>query len=441
MTDIFVRSTTGVDTNDGLSWSTAKATIAGAIGAMAAGDRLFVSQSHAEPSGATKNWTFPGTPALPNRIFCVSDADVAPTTLAKTATTAGGGSSTTSPVINGSVHLYGVELGYNAGVAWVLMGGSNSIDSVQVLEKCFLNITATGSTSVLTLGGGGTSNTARSRMLWLDTDLKFSGSGQRISVYQELTWRGGALRSGPTLSYLLSVGAQGRSCPVMIEGVDLTGLGATTDIVNGASSTGRVMIRSCTLPPNWAGNLVQGAVDPGLRVEMHNCDSGDTSYGLSVAAFSGTIRADTAMVKTGGYVEGTTPVSWKITTNGNPTPGSIGLETPEFVRKNPAAAGVEITVAVDILSDGDPLTSADVWLDVQYQGTSGLPKGSFTTTRAMLSPSIVPVSLATWPAGGSRTPQRLQAKFTPQRGGVIHCRVVLAKPSAAVFVDPKILVT
>jgi len=47
MADFLVRSTTGADGNSGQgAWANAKATFAGAAAAMAAGDRLFVSQAH-----------------------------------------------------------------------------------------------------------------------------------------------------------------------------------------------------------------------------------------------------------------------------------------------------------------------------------------------------------------------------------------------------------
>lgn len=439
MTTYYVRSTNGAS-GDGLSWASAKLTIKEAVDIpLLPGDTVFVSKDHAESATAAKNWTFPGTPNQPNRVICVADDSANPTTLAATASLPGGTTTTTTPRMEGSVHLYGLQMTYNVATTIGFMN-SGTTDAVEIFEKCTLNVITTSSSTYPYIGNSGSTNAARSRMLWLDTDLRLAGGGQRLVLYQELTWRGGALLPGGALSYLLAIGAQGRSCPVLIEGVDLIGLDTMSDLVLGSSATGRVMFRNCKLPANWAGNLVQGAIDPGLRVEMHNCDSGATNYALRVAAFSGTIRSETAIVKTGGASDGSTGVSWKIETNANPTPGSLGLETPEFIKWN-TAVGTELTVSVDVLADSGTLTNAEVWLDVQYMGASSSPKGSFVSSRATLVAATVPVSVATWPAGGARTPQRLSVKFTPQKAGAIHCRVVLAKPNASVFVDPKILVS
>ncbi len=48
MAVIYLRSTDGNDLDDGLTWATARATLANALTAAGAGGTVYVSQNHAE---------------------------------------------------------------------------------------------------------------------------------------------------------------------------------------------------------------------------------------------------------------------------------------------------------------------------------------------------------------------------------------------------------
>lgn len=438
MTDYYLRSVGGSDSNDGLSWATARATIVSAVSLMVAGDTLHVAEDHVESTNQNRTLNFLGTPAQPNRVICCKAGLQPPTELAATASIVaivGGGMT-----IQGSVIWHGVNMSIGtggSGPSIILMSGITT-DAVQIYRSCDFGFGGTSGSS-LSIGNGGSSNTSRCRILLEDFRLKLNGSGQQIAIQQEFTWRGGkyVAGAGPAPSYLLRVGAQGRGVPVLVEGVDLSELAATTDLVNGPQTTGRVIFRDCLLPANWTGQLVQGVLDPGTRVTMHNCDSGATRYRAWVVGFTGALRSDSAFLKAGGANDGTASYSWRMDTNANAMSGGIGFESDEQLFGIPAA-GVPMTLSIDVLTDGVDLTDADVWLDVQE---AGAPKGSFYRSRAALLavPKTHPASTATWATTGMASPrrQRVSVTFTPQTAGVGFWKLTLARPNTTIYVDPK----
>lgn len=440
MTDFYVRSATGNDNNDALSWATARYTIVGALLLMAPGDTLYLAEDHTEGGSPNRSWVFPGTPDRPNRVICAVAGPTPPTVQAFTANmriTVGG-----SVSVQGSVVWYGVKINAGTGTSSPNMNLANSasVDSVQVYNDCELSIDAGGtSVSVIGVGNAGSTNSARARMMWNNVAVRMNSPNQQFGVQQELTWRGGKYLVGPSgasPSFLMRIGAQGRGAPVLIEGVDFTELGVASDFFSGPQSSGRAMIRNCLLPPGWVGQLVQGAIDPGFRATMHNCDSGSTRIRMAVAAFNGTIRTETAFVKQDGASDGSA-YSWRIETNANPTPGLVGLESEEQAFVIPAA-GAPLTVAIDVLTEGVQLTDADVWLEVQEVGA---PKGTFYRSRVapLATPKALPASGATWSTSGMAAPrpQRVSLTFTPQVAGLALWKITLARPNTVMCVDPK----
>jgi hypothetical protein len=89
----------------------------------------------------------------------------------------------------------------------------------------------------------------------------------------------------------------------------------------------------------------------------------------------------------------------------------------------------------------------DIWLDVEYLGSSSFPVGTIvTTTKANLlaANAAVASDSSTWNGGGSGagwTPFKLVATLSsPQPGmaGYLHARARAAKPATTYYVDPQI---
>src|SRR5688572_30908470 len=111
---------------------------------------------------------------------------------------------------------------------------------------------------------------------------------------------------------------------------------------------------------------------------MENCDNADTNYRLWVEEFSGSVKYETTIVRTGGASDGATPISWKMASNADAEYPISTLESPEIVRWNDGV-GSSKTVTVEVVHDSQgsgtssKLTDAEAWLEVQYLGTSGFP--------------------------------------------------------------------
>ena len=183
---------------------------------------------------------------------------------------------------------------------------------------------------------------------------------------------------------------------------------------------------------------------------MHNCDSADTNYRLWVEDYSGYIVSDTGVYNDAGATDGTTRLSWKMVSSANAEYPLLVLESPEIVRWNDTT-GSSITCTVEIVHNSQGsgtngvLNDDECWLEVTYLGTSGYPLGSsISDCKADLfaSASAQTTSSASWTGDSAGwDTQKLSVTFTPQEKGFIHARVVLAKASATVYVDPLLTVS
>lgn len=445
MTDIYARSTTGVDTSDGLGWNTARATLGSAVSLAVGGDTVYVSPAHNE-GGNARSITSAGTPESPVRIFCAQD-DAQPPTRLSTGGRMVSGSGNIS--MQGSIAAHGLHIqsGTGANLANILLGTTASVDVIQTYHEGTFYVGSTNSASVIQLGSDTNTTSSRSRFNWKDCNARLGHAAGRINVFQDFLWRGGALLAGPALSCLMRVGIFGRTCRVEIDSVDFSQMATTTDLVSGQLSNGKINFRNCLMPSGWTGQPVQGLIDPSLRVGLYNCDAVNagypelTSYALWIMTFAGSIRSDTGVLRAAGASDGVAATSLRMATNANAVWYSSPLETDEFFIWNDKV-GSAVTLSLDVVSDGALLTNADAWLEVQYLGSANQSLGRFTSGRAGLLEQATahPTSTATWSGIGAMvTPrkQRLNVTFTAQEVGPVLCRVMLGKPNTTLYVDQK----
>jgi hypothetical protein len=160
--------------------------------------------------------------------------------------------------------------------------------------------------------------------------------------------------------------------------------------------------------------------------------------------YEGDVYSETTIVRTGGASNGTTPLSHKLVSSAA-RKFTAPLYGPDLVIWN-AAVGSAKTATVEIVHDSvTNLTDAEVWLEVEYLGTSGFPMSLFASDRKadiLATAADQTDSSEAWTTTGLTNPntQKLSVTFTPQEIGVVRARVVLAKASATVYVDPLITV-
>jgi len=441
----YVRSTDGNNLDDGSTWALANASMTGAAADDAAGDTIYFSQAHSENLAASTNVTF-GTNASPQKLICANDAAEPPTAVATGATIAtNGGYGIT---LSGSFYAYGLAFKPGAGAAVnVSINLVNGYGDIQRYESCVFDVNGSGGSASILVGQG--ANQQMPECYWKSCDVKFLNSANDgIAVCGTFVWSGGSALSGTATPSdgLIRLTSLGEGAFVHVSGVNLSNFASTLNLVQtGTVQSGRVVFRNCKLPASWAGSLYVGAAI-GLRAEMWNCSATDTNYALWVEDYAGSIRHETTLVKTGGASDGTTPISWKMATSANAEYPTIVLRSPEIAKWN-ETTGSAVTVTVDFLRDSATnLQDDEIWLEVEYLGTSGFPLSLFADDAAadvLATPADQATSAATWTTTGMSNPneQKLSVTFTPQEKGLIIARVCIGLASTTIYVDPELQIS
>jgi len=445
MANIYVRSTDGDNADNGSTWALAKATLAGAAAIDAAGDTIYVSQAHSESTAAAITIALAGTAANPVKVICGNDAAEPPTSAASTAIVATTGASNIT--IGGSCYVYGVGfICATSGAGSIGLGNSAALK--QTYESCIFNLNGANSSSRIRIGTTSPSNPGE--IAWNDCDIKFSNTAQGIEgQHGQFTWRGGSLLSGgsnPVAIFLNGAQSNRIAFTWIIKDVDLVNAASTLNLFTAGSNGTRGRIANCKLPASWSGSLITGTLIPYDRISMYNCDSGPTNYRLWIEDYAGAITSETTLVRTGGATDGTTPISWKMVSNAS-TNEYVAPLVSDPISVWQETVGSSITATIEILCDSATnLTDAEVWVEVEYLGTSGYPLGSVASDhRATILTTAADqtTSSTTWTTTGMANPnkQKLSVTFTPQEKGLLTARVYLAKTSTTIYVDPEITVS
>ena len=223
-------------------------------------------------------------------------------------------------------------------------------------------------------------------------------------------------------------------------------MASSGDLVNTSADSSRYIFRNCRLPSSWTGSPNAASGSAGQDIQVLNCDDGDTNYRIWTTGYIGDVKSETTIVKDSGASDGTTQLSWNMTSGANAEWNHESLVSPEIVKWN-ETTGSSVTVTVDFIHDSlTALQDDEIWLEVQYLGTSGFPLSVFADDAAadyLATPANQTTSSSTWTTTGLTNPneQQVNVSFTPQEKGFIHAKVHLAKASYTVYVDPELVVS
>lgn len=420
------------------TWTNAATTLTTAITGAAAGDDFWLASDHSESTAAAITLAFPGTSAAPNRVISVNRAGSTPPASADIlsgATVTTTGSSNIS--VTGNAYLYGITFNTATGT------GNNNLNlcngaGLQIYEKCLFKLVTTGGTARIVPSGH-----AGSMVYWYDCTVQFAATGQGLgSSLGKWEWRNSssvAAITGATIPTTFSnetASAPGKHIWV---GLDLSPIGSGKTIITGSkiASTSLINCRlnSAVTKTGVPSNIHSGGVD------LIGCHSGSTLRSDERYRFQGTLTTETTIVRTSGASDSVTPFSWKVVTTAN-NKRWFPFETFDGRIWN-NTVGSSKTLRVHILTDNLTLTDSDIWLDVDYLGTSSYPM-SYTandssTNVLSAGSSQTSDSSEAWTTTGLTTPvkQKLEVTFTPQMIGPIRWRVKIADPSITVYVCPK----
>lgn len=451
MTQLYVRSTTGSDSNDGLGWATAKATLEGARLIAAAGDTIFVSQAHTQAFGSgSYDFVSPGTLANPVRIIGVDDSAEPPTAhhATKPSFTATTGNITFTGHLERE-NLF-VEVGSGASTNALTPATFLTAQGVGAMrgKKCVFRHLSTAGRSISYAG-----SSTGFGSLYIEEDTEFhlggnAGGGQSIALSKgrlELyNCRTSATMNTP--AGLFSLGAQQYgTVELFADGFDCSSMASTLKLLKTALNINTLAIfRNSKFPSSWDESMfMTGTVSPGSCAELHNCFAGSTVIRYLKWDNAGVIRSNETNVRTGGANDGTA-YSMRFVTN-----ASASNVNALFSKELPPVwidtTGSPVTATVEILIDSAAAcTDDDYWIEGSYLPNSGDTMSSFITSRKapLATAATLPSSTETWNETGLTNPQKrkLQVTFTPGRAGLVQLRAVAAKKSTTAYVDNKITV-
>jgi len=436
VTDYYLKSGVGLDTNSGLSWALAKATLNGiAAVATAPGDRVFISHLHAENINTNQNYGSAGNDNNPIKYLCVNDTTGEPPTQAPTGGAVVQGGPAVNSVVIGGGHWYGITFE-------LAPGGVNNINVIfnaavnSRYESCNFKLNATGNSSKFSFGNG------NGRKHFVNCGFRLATAAQALQLTStDFHWQGGSIIAGgatPTVLFFSPTAGSGNRC--LIENVDFSALGVGfTFFAVVQQAQWSTIVRNCRLPAGWTGSLMQGGTPNftivGIRVCMYNCWNSTERYKVWIEDFAGTIRDDATITRVGGN-----PYTLKLTSNaknlnGQPT---TALRTDELVRKI-TTIGNPVTISAHVCSDtATPIDNSQAWIEVSYLSAAGHPLGTLVSDSAalLMTPAAQDAGDA-WNTGAMANPDRrkLSVTFIPQRVGYVHAKVHWNKPSSVLYVD------
>ena len=409
---------------------------------MPAGDTLYVDGglSGANPHTETVTTALTVAPqgqlGSPNRILCVDNAVVPPTTLATTATITSTMSGQTAIGLSyGFCYFYGMNFIAPSTGAIIAIGGS-PVSCNFNFAACTFQTTFNSSAAVIRIGQSGNPQfccefRGCSFVLGSTAATIFLGNGN-INLIGNTYFATGAV---PLIAFY---GISSTTGITNIRDSDLSIVAGT--LFSFATTCGvAVNIANCAL----AGGVTLStgtANGNGQILRVTNSDSAATNYKYYMSVMGGSVQQETTTIRSGGDTDGVTPLSWRVAT------GINAMRHQPFPLDEMAVwntvTGSAKTLTVEI-AGATSLTNADIWMEVEYPGSASTPMGGTISNKPaslLATPTTLPTSTATW-VGSPSAVQRLQVTFTPLAVGLVKVRVFLGKASATVYIDPIATIT
>lgn len=410
-----------------------------------AGNKVYVRSNHAETQTTLMLPAFPSSLAAPLEIYCVAVADTSlpPTTLATTATVTC--SASDIRFRSTAFYVYGISfLSGSGSSSGSIMFQDSSGGWSHIFENCALILNNTNAGSLFSLGNSGAN--AADRLRLINTPMTFGAAGQIVRAWDvTLEWRNTANAIAGTAPTTLFAGSGFLiGSNFLLNGVDLSLMGSGKTIFSSPSSVCSAVLVDCKL---GASVTVSGAPSgPGCSLNLIRCDSGATNYRDERYWYEGTQTVETTIVRTGGATDGATPIAWKLVTTANSKWVSPFESQPIAIWNDLTSAITTLTIYGTTTGGGVP-NNDDIWVEVEYLGSSSTPQGSFvTTTKANnLAASVTTNNssdASTWGGGGAGNGFKIVVpSFTPGMKGPLNITIKVAKASATYYIDPKPVIT
>ena len=408
-----------------------------------AGDRFFVKNDLNTSFAGAISMSWAGTLTSPTRVICVSDSSEPPSTVATGAVVATTGTNTitTTGGTSLSLYMYGITLKAGSGTGQSGIAMSTSTGGWVVYDNCTLEIGDTNAGTELAIGG--TLGTVHV----LNSTLKFAAAGQRL-ICGSAGLYSNCVITGALLTNFCQNTANNFTWG-LFEACDFSACAQGVNLFSVSNYGCKIDVRNCKMPASWTGSIHNGTPPRHTVMTLSNCDSADTNYRFERKTYFGTITHNTSIYRTAGASDGTTVLSYRMVSSADAEWMHQTLDSPEIVVWN-ETTGSAITVTCEILIDSaTTLYKEDVWMEVEYLGTSGAPLGTVDRD-SRLATYLTALATTECDAGtgvSNWTGESVNAKsyklvstITPQEKGFIHATVKLAKASTTIYICPKLVI-
>jgi hypothetical protein len=454
MAAIYVRSTDGANTDNGSTWALAVLDLhtatTGGLAKAGAGGVCYVSDNHAGSYAAAITYNIPGTLASPIKIIAGDDAAEPPTTVATaTETTSGNGFNWTG----GSGYWYGISWtsSYASTQSWSFSPYSTS--NALEFESCAFDAGAGGGGGIALGHNAQSANDKGLTLTWRSCTLKLPAFTTATTTCYNIhfEWYGGSFVTNSILPTYLFTLTSASYQTIRVVGVDLSALSSKT-LVSCATTVGHADVKfiNCKLPATVT--LCTRPTSMTQRIAMYGCDDDDAGvpHRFQITTMTGDIVNEpaTGIIMTAGASDGTSILSWKMTTTADAEYPFMTLDSDDIVIWNDTT-GSSKTATVEFLMDaGTTLYKGDVWMELTYYGTSGQAQASIDYDSKLASALTANTTecdtgsgVGSWSneTGGAKS-YKLVSTFTPQEKGFLIARVRLAKASTTIYVDPRLTI-
>lgn len=406
-----------------------------------AGNSFFVASEHAETQATAITLLSPGTTALPCIAYAVTKTTLPP--VSANLTTGASINTTGANTINiqGLLTMRGftVSAGSVGNTASILFNSSNANHFV-IMDTCSLVLNNTSITSLIGPGAGVSGNQTAGVKL-INTTMTFGSISQGISFAANVpfTWENTASALLGTLPTTLFY-TNPFSNVVTFRGVDLGAYGAGKKLVGASGGPITANFIDCKLGASVT--VSSTPIERNAIVNVIRCDSGATNYRNEKYVYDGTQTIETTIVRTGGASDGTTPITWKIVTTANSRWTFPYESFPISIWNDSTSAITTLTIYGTTTGGGVPKDD-EIWVDVEYLGSSLTPQGSFITSSKAdnLAASAATNNSSdgsTWAGGGAGNGFKIVVPtFTPGMKGPINIIVKAAKATSTYYIDPR----
>ena len=425
------------------TWAKAATSLAGLLGSVtiASSDTIYIGHDHVEPSPPASAVTFMLPAANPPVYIISATSGSNPVAYQASTTDQIKNTGINDMTFDGAVVLVGIKISAGRHITFACDG-----NEAAYCYNCTFGVGNAGYVRALSGGVAGWYRCTIDLSQDASPSSQFAfgfGNGFGYAEVVGLSFVSASNRTGVIFNN------SGTSNVVRISGSDFSGFTNATDceIASGAGAAGHIVFSNCKTKSGFT--YTDGAIpQPSARLEFYNVGDSDSPSRYALFDYYGSSVSTDQIYRTSGASIENVSSGWLVTTTGNCS------ETACF-RSSWMCGYIDSTGSktfdVYIVNDDADFDDDEVWLEVEYMGTSDSPlytigsdqRATITTTPAAQTDDTTSTWNGTGPSFTYK--QKLSVTATVNETGQYRARVCVGVASIAssryFYIDPKVNVS